>query len=215
MKPLLDRSVEFRYFRSDQSSLDFAVKNARAQVRQAVQDYAHTNNELAFGGSMLAALEQGHTRAALIGRRRAGDLAPLDADDKRFGSLQAREDMRYLRNFLEDLSIGKYVRDDGSLNTGRIERRALLYPQGMTGTANETFVLASNPETLWTWKLGPVTAHCEDCPSFAAGSPYRSAELPAYPGDGSTACLFNCGCELFRDDGLTGFTTVAMDGEGE
>ncbi|MDE2104315.1 MAG: hypothetical protein KGL39_44165 [Patescibacteria group bacterium] len=56
---------------------------------------------------------------------------------------------------------------------------------------------------LW-WELEPSAQHCDDCPQYAAGSPYDAPgsaasggnELNATPGDGHTACGASCKCGL-------------------
>jgi hypothetical protein len=201
-----------KFLRADQGSLEIAVQNARAPIREAVRQYEQSRNELAFGGAMIDVLERGHTSAAVIGRRRAGDFAPADADDRKFGQLAARKDMPYLRSFLDDLAAGRYEDETGTLKLDQVTRRALLYPQKMTGTSNETFLLASPDEAMWWWRLGGSAQPCDMCPDLAAGSPYKAGELHTYPGNMDTPCMSGCQCSLERDDGLTGFTVPAMEG---
>lgn len=69
---------------------------------------------------------------------------------------------------------------------------------------------------LW-WELEPSAQHCDDCPLYAAGSPYDAPgsggnELDATPGDGHTACGASCKCGLRY--GWTNVRGLAAAGAG-
>lgn len=69
---------------------------------------------------------------------------------------------------------------------------------------------------LW-WELEPAAQHCDDCPEYAAGSPYDAPgsggnELDATPGDGHTQCGASCKCSLRY--GWTDMTRLSAAGPG-
>lgn len=157
-----------------------------------------------WGGLMLEALAHGHAEAGYLGRVRAGDTAPFDLDDRRFGALVAQEEAPYLNAFEQDLLGGKYTQEDGTLDVERIQRRAALYVARIYGTANEALSLTID-EPIW-WRLGePETSHCRECPALAAGSPYAPGTLPTVPLGNATSCLSQCLCWLETASGLIGF----------
>lgn len=158
-----------------------------------------------FGDRMLATLTDAHARAAYLGRFRAGDTTPPDADDRRFAEEVVRTEDEFLAAFEEDLASGRYTDEQGHLDTAAIARRARMYLGRVAGTANETFALASDGPIYW--RLGSPEQHCPDCPRLAAGSPYTADSLPVYPKSNQTACMFHCGCFLEREDGVRSFTS--------
>jgi hypothetical protein len=150
-----------------------------------------------------------HGYAAYMGRRRAGDFTPRHDGDKEFGAGQAETQKVFVDDFENALRTGKYLSEAGELDADWIRERSGMYVDVMRGTANETFVGASDPDEYFNWNEGAAEKHCEVCPSLSAGSPYRIADLPSFPGDGSTPCLFACLCSLERiSDGLRGFGPV-------
>lgn len=191
-----------------QKDLDQAVRDTRKRIAEAVALYDQERDERAFGGRMLQLLEDGHTKATLIGRQRAGDFTPEEEDDRHFGRRITDVEMTFLEGFVEALAEGRYEGEDGSLDLDRIRRRARSYSGRMTGTANEAFALASGDDLI-EWVLGePETAHCEgedSCPERAEKGPYTASTLPGFPGDNTTPCLFHCLCTLKRTDGVTAF----------
>ncbi len=202
----LAKPAKSAILRPTQGNLDLAVGTARRAADDAARAYAKDGDAGAFSERMIDLMKTGHTRAAVIGRQRAGDFAPEESDDAGFAELIVEGEQPFLDAFAGDLRSGRYVDEDGTLDLAAISRRAQLYPARMTGTANETFVLASGDDEI-DWVLGePETGHCEDCPDIAAGNPYTAETLPSYPGDNSTSCLFQCRCSLERADGMTAFS---------
>ena len=154
---------------------------------------------------MAEALEPQHAEAARLGRVQAGDpLHELDPDDLEIAKSITASEAEFLDRFGVAIQDGRYTLEDGSLNEAAIQARALNYSSRLTGTANETFVLASDDDAEFTWMLGGEH-NCHDCPGLAAGSPYLALDLPTYPGANGTECLFNCNCHLVRSDGVKGF----------
>lgn len=149
-------------------------------------------------------LEELHTEAVRLGRERAGDRSPPDEDDRRFAEAVLDREAEFLQAFEADLRAGRYE-TDGFADTARIKRRLGFYAGRLVGTANEAFLLSSEDETLFYWRLGGVERHCPDCPELAAANPHRADELDRVPGSCETQCKFRCKCRLERADGVFGF----------
>ncbi len=155
-------------------------------------------------------LEDAHTQAVVLGRNKAGDYAAAEEDDKTFASKIMDEQAEYLDKFRQAISDGdgRYVGEDGLIDLDGVLNRADLYVARLTGTANEAFVLASDPDMKLYWELGGAELHCSRCPEIAAGSPYTSETIPSTPGSGGTPCLGRCKCYVRREDGVEGFKPV-------
>lgn len=191
---------------SIRDTLYAAVRGARGDLSALAGKYAGgdlTPDE--FGDRVAALLEDAHAYSVMLGRHLAGDDAPAEADDRKFGELVVDGEAEYLARFVKDLDGGRYRDEEGNEDEGAIGRRASLYASRMVGTGNEAFALTSD-EGGWEWRLGGAELHCGECPDLAAGSPYETP--PAYPGANSTPCLSNCLCSLVRSDGVEGFRLV-------
>lgn len=107
--------------------------------------------------------------------------------------------LKFQRQILALLASGaddQQVRDWFDRNAYRIQKTidGLVWSAGEAGYA--AAVSASDLPLYWNLDNG-VIKHCATCPVFAAGSPYRGfAELPAWPGDGTTPCGGECYCYL-------------------
>lgn len=157
----------------------------------------------AWQDRMLETLAEAHAQAGYRGRLRAGDTAPYDRDDTRFGALVADEEARFLWRFRRDIEGGRYGADEPE--TEAIARRALFYVSRLYGTANEALALTAD-EPIW-WRLGePESSHCRSCPRLAENSPYPPGQLPTVPRGNQTTCKQNCLCWLETASGLIGFT---------
>lgn len=152
----------------------------------------------------LGVLEQRHSDAWTLGRQRAGDLATQSQADTQEGAAITDGEARFLQRFVDDINEGRYTGEDGTLDKPKLQARARFYAKRLLGSANESFVTHSEPETEFTWVMGGAE-HCGDCPDLAAGSPYTADVLWTYPRSGGTQCLFHCKCHLKRSDKLTGF----------
>lgn len=150
---------------------------------------------------MLETLAGAHAEAGYRGRLRAGDTAPYDRDDVRFGQLVAWEEQPYLDGFRRDLESGKYA--EGDAGRLAITRRALMYVNRLYGTANEAVVLVAGDEELWHWRRGK-TDSCSACVRLEENSPYRG-HPPTTPRSGATPCLSSCGCTCTSSSGLETF----------
>lgn len=177
----------------------------RALIAEAGQDVRALVSALVSGDltpaewsdQMLETLAHAHAEAGYRGRLRAGDLAPYDRDDLRFGQLVAQEQMAWLWKFQRDLEGGRY--GTGEPDAAAIQRRAAMYVTRLYGTANEAWGLTVN-EPLW-WRLGDSEESCRSCPRLAEGSPYAPGALRVWPKSGATECNINCKCRVTTADG--------------
>lgn len=156
-----------------------------------------------WGGRMLGTLAEAHARAGFHGRQRAGDRAPFDTDDTRFGNLAAQEEQHFLHSFEQDLLAGRYRTEAGDLDVEAVTRRGEAYLRGLYATANEAMAWTDGGR-IW-WRLGPTDQNCVDCVELAEHSPYTPARLPTVPGAAKTICNVGCACFLETESGLTGF----------
>lgn len=179
------------------------LRRAKGHVNILVSQYGQSRDAATFAARLADSLDQWHAEAAYHGRQQAGDLAPMDADDREFGRVAAEEDLEYLDGFHQAIAAGKYVDDDGAVTAG-MENRADMYVTALERSFNEAFVLASDEGDSFWWKLGGVN-NCPDCIELAGGGPYPAAEMPTVPGGGATQCLTRCNCFLERSDGVNGF----------
>lgn len=187
-----------------QARLDALIRETRREAQSlAEQVAAGSLSPRAFGDRLIATLEDAHTAAIVIGRQHAGDRAPVEADDRRFGEEVASGEAEFLAGFVSDLQAGRYEGDAG------VVQRALLYADRVSGSANEAFALTLDPAEVFTWHLGAGEPHCEDCPDLAAGGPYTADTLPTYPRAGGTACLSRCTCHLSTESGREAFQATA------
>lgn len=87
--------------------------------------------------------------------------------------------------------------------------RVALQAQITWPALNDGYIGAGASDTaspfaqVW-WNLEPFAKHCEDCPMYAAASPYTAPgaggnELTNTPGDGSMECGAACKCSLSYD----------------
>lgn len=188
---------------ADFAALHTATRQQLASLVRSVAIGAVT--PAGFGDQALALLQDAHTDAVVIGRQHAGLLGLEYAADRAFAAGVVAEEESFLQGFVEDLQGDRYQTEDG-FDVAAAERRAGLYADRLTGTANEAWAYALPAETRFTWELGAEDGSCDECPARAAGGPYTWGELPGHPGDNSTPCLFNCRCQLVTDTGQSGFT---------
>jgi hypothetical protein len=196
----------------DQAALNSLHAHTRRLLGDAASEYGSgTLTARGFGDRVSVLLEDAHTHAAVLGRHRAGDLAPLETDDREFARVVVDGEAEFLHAFVKDLAGGRYSTEDGE-DLGAIGRRAGLYAHRLTGTANEALFRSLDPEAIY-WRLG-ASDHCGDCLELAARSPYTVKTIPTYPGQNATICIFSCHCSCETADGLEGFTVPQGDEPG-
>src|SRR5688500_15121629 len=77
-------------------------------------------------------LREAHSRAAYLGRVKAGDKAPFDRVDRAAGQRATKAQVKFLRGFRADLTSAEGYTEQ------RAKARAALYAKALVGTANES-----------------------------------------------------------------------------
>lgn len=192
-----------------QRALDTLIHATRRAVDSlAVQAAAGSVTPEQFGDRMADLLEGAHARAVVIGRNHAGDTAPEEDDDRRFGAAVVDGEAEFLAGFVSDLQGDRYRQEGGDLSAGAIQARASLYADRVSGTANEVWGLFQEPGDTLVWNLGAGEPHCTTCPELAAGGPYTPETIPTWPRMGGTECLSRCTCTV-TVAGREGFRATA------
>lgn len=158
----------------------------------------------AFADEAYLLIEEAHAKAWYLGRKRGGIADEFGDGDLAAGTVAADIDSFYLGNWRDDFDNGRYF-DGEEWSDNLLDIRADAYARKIRGTANESFVTASEGlDVDFEWRLGS-TEHCQDCLGYASLNPWLPDELPSFPGDCSTDCKHNCSCTLRRSDGVVGF----------
>lgn len=191
--------------RSSDRQLQTIQEEAARGVERLIREWgAGEKDGEAFISRFIDLLRDAHTRAVYLGRWRAGDTAPFEADDRRFADLVMRHEEPFLTDFEDALVAGRYQTPEGEPRREAVRARASLYLLRIKGTANEAWALATGG-MLW-WVLDPTEEHhCDDCPALARMSPYMWNALPTVPAAGQTVCLVRCKCTLRDAQGNTAF----------
>jgi hypothetical protein len=182
----------------------FAALHAetQAQARDLAAQVAEGSLTAAeFGEQMASLLTEAHTQAVMLGRHHAGDTAPEEADDRKFADLVMDGEAEFLSKFVADISAGRYQDEGGAWRVQGMQNRAGTYASKLVATAGEAWSLALPETTLFYWHLQDHSHACPECPDLALNSPYRQADLPAYPTAGETTCRANCRCWLTTSSG--------------
>lgn len=162
---------------------------------------------------MAAALLEGHTSAAHMGRMLAEQKAvKADLVDLLQGQAASDKELYYLRGFANDLLAKDPRYWDATFSewrTDAIAQRQAMYLPKMRGTANYTFIEESkaDAEIIWHDSQGPN--ECEECPQYAELSPYTKATMWTWPGEYGTPCRQNCQCWI-SINGVVGFKPVIL-----
>lgn len=108
----------------------------------------------------------------------------LSDKDQRWIRSFAAKQFEYVQGFADDLEAD---------NVPNPAARVGLY----AGVAKAGYFkgAVSDIDGQVDWVTGPGDS-CDDCTEREDNSPYDPEDLPGIPGDGSTACLGNCGCIL-------------------
>lgn len=156
-------------------------------------------------------LQRAHFESWIAGKVRGGDLAAPTITDAMMARAAKDAELVWLNNFTAQLMARdpRYFSEDGLLKIDAVAGRAETYSQKLRGTANVAFVETSHVLDEINWVMTTVE-HCADCPRLEALSPYTKDTLFTYPGGGDTSCLFRCGCELRRSDGVNSFAMVEL-----
>lgn len=153
----------------------------------------------------------GHTQASALGRELAGDTGDSPETDAARAEAAWAEQGQYWQGFADDVQAGKYGTPgnvDELPDPDAVAKRGARFTAWYSATGNYSWVdsvadMEGEPPELW-WVLDPAAAHCDDCPSIAAASPYTPDTIPTWPGVG-VQCQYNCRCEVRMADHGTGF----------
>lgn len=180
------RSVEEEWF--------VLLQSMRDRLAEAVLGFGASQSVERLTETMTRTLLWGHTQAAVLGRKLAGNNGPEGAADRAFARAVMLTQQEFLARLVREIAAGKY----GPLTDGiprDLARRLEWWVRRLRGTAEEAWVRAAPPGTLFRWHLGH-SEHCDDCVERATHGPYTIETLPGYPGDGSTECGLGCHCWL-------------------
>lgn len=106
----------------------------------------------------------------------------------------------YLDGFLQDIA-------DGKLSEAQIQARLRMY----TSSAHQAYEKAAQKSAKKAgyseerWMVDSSKENCDGCLSYQAEGWQEIGHFPE-PGDGSTACLSNCGCVKIYRNPATGET---------
>jgi len=147
-------------------------------------------------------IDKSHKEMYIAGRVDYKGSKELSKRNQKWLEKEIKQEYRFLDSFKDDIVKGNLI----EVSPSAVETRAGLYAEKTGGLYNAGQVSAYEeyPGVNIYWRLGlPMTQHCDDCPSLAAGSPYNvDNPLPTYPLAGDTQCLMNCYCSLwFEKDG--------------
>lgn len=160
-------------------------KNVRSRLVKAYKRYEGNDNIGQLSTSMRSALDASYAEAYMLGK----GSNEISKREVKWINKQKREQFNYLDGFMTDL-------DAGESRLGPVERID-AYLKKLDGMYWSGYIAGSGEDVEITWNLSAQN-NCDDCLDLADGSPYGRGELEAAPGDGSTACLYNCGCFLTR-----------------
>jgi hypothetical protein len=190
-----------------QASYEVLIQRVATRLEKAIQRLEKGGDVDRFAKEFIDIIDEGHLGAVYEGRVLAGVRGAIGEEDRILARDLADRHADFAESFLDDIDTGRYG-EPGSYSGAGIRNRAFMYLDTVRGTANESFVVNSEPDEEWDWVLG-TGEHCEDCLFMANNSPLRTDELWTYPGGGETDCRAKCKCKLRRkSDGTTGFTAV-------
>jgi len=116
----------------------------------------------------------------------------LTRKDKAFLNHMRREELRYWRNFLNDID------DPNHIPRHPYDKRAMYYAKSGRSAFMNGMVAGAGTELEVHWILGGGKP-CHDCIDLASRK-WTWKELPTTPRAGGTRCLMNCHCHLeFRE----------------
>lgn len=158
--------------------------NVRSRMVKAYKKYKRGGNIGDLSLSMRSALDSAYAEAYMIGKKSNS----ISKRELKWINKQKREQFGYLDGFMSDLDAGTSVMPPVDRISAYLKKLDGMYWSG--------YVAGAADGSQLHWRLSPDSNNCEDCEDYAAASPYNRDELEAVPGDGSTACKFNCNCFL-------------------
>lgn len=129
-----------------------------------------------------------YTDAFLLGFESSGVANLVRKPKLDFIDKSLKEELKYLRKFLEDIQQGK-----GKMAYKRrwemyVNTLDHVYYAGKVSMIPKTFVI--------DWVVDWSAERCEGCRYLYMNSPYTIETLPTTPRAGMTSCLSNCKCKL-------------------
>jgi hypothetical protein len=146
--------------------------------------------------AIATSLQAGHAMAHYLGRLHAGDTEPFGDADNAAGAAAWTKYLPNWGNLTADVHTGRYGAPGEDFNAAALGNRLKLYMDGWQPTAAAAWLAAQPEGDLYDWFLDSGAKHCADCPAFADGGPYTADTLPGMPGDGCSACMSGCRCQL-------------------
>lgn len=166
-------------------SLPSLKSGIRTKMRKAYKEYQAEGSVDDLHIELKSSLDDAYAEAYMVGK----GSSQISKRELKWVNKVKREQFAYLDGFMSDLEGGGSVMPPRDRMDAYLSRLDGMYWSG--------YVAGSGDDVEIDWVLG-VGNNCDDCMEFADGGPYGKNELEAVPGDGSTDCLFNCGCHLER-----------------
>lgn len=208
-EPTLTLHVTRRPKRGSDKEYERFIRRMDAKMLVAIRKLARTRNIDDFEQRFQKILEELFHGAVWRGRiRGSGNGSPMGTRDRVIADEYYFEQLEFFAEFVADIRSGLYETADDRISIPAIRNRARYYLERARGAANEAFTYESPEGEEFDWVLG-IGEHCDDCLTWAAGSPYRSYELTTQPGLCETICRSKCHCTIRRrNDGKHGFAYV-------
>lgn len=175
-------------------------------MSKIAREFARTGRTFGWMTEFSDLIEKYHVQAHTIG---AGVSIPTVAQGRAYQvihlpGVSGFSESDFVAQFLSDL-IAKDSRywKDGEWDADEILRRMRFYQGKMRGTAGWGFVDVQSPVADIFWRTTGNENSCEECPMFAALSPWSKELLYTTPGGCETACLFECECWLESSSGTS------------
>ncbi|MEP6756509.1 MAG: hypothetical protein ABJA67_13470 [Chthonomonadales bacterium] len=146
---------------------------------------------------MKSAIREAYANAYRYGRRGAGNLTSLRAEDHQRLIALRRDEFKYLRKFLDDIKRGR-----GRMNYGK---RMDMYRAATREAFWLGFVYGNTSDTrILKWDCDPKKEHCTDCIAFSNLGQMKTSEFIKkivshgyVPQSGKLECMgYRCGCSI-------------------
>lgn len=138
-----------------------------------------------------------------LGRRAAGNMLPIDADERKQLENMQRNEQQYFVNLLRDLRHQTWGMSPW--------RRIPMYAAASREAYWAGKVLADlSPDVYYQWQENAESEHCEDCQVMSRGGRWKGttyagtysaielSRIGVFPCSGQLTCCTHCHCELVR-----------------
>lgn len=116
------------------------------------------------------------------------DWVELTSRDMEWLESAYREEVKYLRRFLNDMETGEGTMDYRKRWRMYVDTLEHVFFSGKMVSVPDGFVI--------DWIMNRSAEHCAGCELLRKKSPYTKNSLPTVPKAGATPCLSNCKCRL-------------------